>query len=148
MQEEVPTTTIPPSKRARMATFAPSWDSGFRELMSRKIISGYGLITAGSCQIAAGNIAELLGGPDQPAEQFSQLFQASEAYPTRVTLPGNTLYIIRKTEADAYAIGRRNRLSLCINNLPFGIVISAFKQPNLPAVVIPLVEKQAQELRK
>jgi hypothetical protein len=132
--------------RKRKESGADAWDAGFRNLLEQKMITGYGLIVAGSCEVAEGEVAKLFASPGSHACQLAAIFQGPE-YPASIEVCGDKLMVVKKGPADAFALGRRRELGLCINNSPFGIIVTTFRSNCHPHLVIPQVELCCKAVR-
>eukprot|EP00884_Botryococcus_braunii_P023348 jgi/Botrbrau1/9698/Bobra.0201s0028.1 len=132
--------------RKRKEPGADAWDTGFRTLLEQGVITGYGLIVAGACQVAEGEVTHLFANPDTHTCQLSEIFRGPE-YPTSIDVCGDKLMVVKKGPADAFALGRKRALGVCLNNSPFGIIVSTFRSSGHPHLVIPQVEMCCRAVR-
>ena len=127
------------------------WQQGLQHLLDQGTLAGYALLTRqGQCALAQGQLTDTFGSNscDIPpaAQQFTRVFD-SELPVEAFTLLGQKVIVFKQTPCDMYAISRRKQLGLCLNNLPFGLLISIFHKPQLPQTVIPKLETVCRSLR-
>lgn len=130
-----------------------SWDNELNELIDRGILTGAAQITLqGICIKAYGVLKDCFirepldkGTPD-PRSQFLHLFDFAVEAPTFEIL-GCKFFSFQHSERSVYAISKGRRKGLCINSLPYGVLITTFDRANFPQTVIPLVEKYCDSLR-
>ncbi len=132
--------------RKRKEPGADAWDTGFRALLEQGLITGYGLIVAGTCQVAEGEVQALFAGPDSRSDELSAIFRGPD-YPTSIEVHGDKLMVVKKGPADAFALGRKRALGVCLNHSPCGIIVSTFRSPGHPHLVIPQVELCCRSIR-
>lgn len=131
---------------------AQSWQQGLQQLCDQGSLAGYALLThQGQCEVAQGLLSTTFdsGSPgtvSPAAQQFHRVFD-SEQLAGAFVLLGQKVIVYKQTPCDMYAISRRKQLGLCLNNLPFGLLISVFKKPQLPQAVIPKLESACSLLR-
>lgn len=130
--------------RKRKEPGADGWDAGFRSLLELKVITGYGVVASGSCLLAEGEVNDLFA--NDTAAQLVDMFGGAD-YPASIDVQGDKLILVRKGPADAFALGRKRTLCVCFNNTPFGIVVTTFRSPSHPHLVIPQVELCCQAVR-
>lgn len=132
--------------RKRKEPGADGWDAGFRNLLEQKVITGYGVVASGSCVLAEGEVNDLFVGSHNTAAQLADIFRGEE-YPSSIDVCGDKLMLVKKGPADAFALGRKRTLCVCFNNTPFGIVVTTFRSPSHPHLVIPQVEMCCRAVR-
>ena len=128
------------------------WQQGLQKLYQQDILAGYALLTRdGTCESAEGLLASYFGSDcsTEASTASLQLRQACDtSQPTQVfTLLGYKAIVFKQTPCDVYAIARRKQLGVCLNNLPFGMLVSVFQKPQLPQTVIPQLEAICASLR-
>lgn len=131
---------------------AESWQRGFQQLLQDGVLSGYALVQHHTqCEIAHGILAEratassfIRNGATE--QDYSRLFSADQEI-LCLDILGCKAIVFKQTARDLYAITRRKHMGVCVNNLPFGVVVSIFQKPQLPQLVIPSVELVCAKLR-
>ena len=128
------------------------WQQSLQELCRQGTLAGYALLTRdGSCESAEGLLASYFGSDCSSHASIAslQLRQAFDVLtpPQAFSLLGHKAIVFKQTPCDIYAIARRKQLGLCLNNLPFGVLISVFQKPQLPQTVIPQLEAICASLR-
>ncbi|KAK9846437.1 hypothetical protein WJX81_003759 [Elliptochloris bilobata] len=100
---------------------APHWDTQLQHYLQQGVLSGYALIdAAGRCVCEAGVLCGEL--PTASASQLSAAFHALERAPERLQLCGQAAVVVRRTAADIYATLPHRRASVCVSNLPSGVL--------------------------
>lgn len=124
---------------------AEGWQGDLQQLLQNSTLTGYALVTQQQhCETAHGLLSSI--GASLTKQNFAQLFE-TEHPAGAVEVLGQKAIVYKQTPCDLYAISRRKQLGVCINNLPFGVLISVFRKPQLPQTVIPLLEKACAKLR-
>ena len=133
-----------------MADSSP-WQQGLEQLRQQGVLSGYALITRrGFCETAQGILSKSEHTSDNEVVKMGQHFcniLDSEKQADALTLLGQKLIVYKQTDCDIYAIGRRRSVGLCLNNLPFGVLVSVFEKPIIPQIAIPKLEALCTKLR-
>lgn len=134
--------------RKSQAKSDEDWDSGLQQLMQAGFITAYALVSKSAhCEVSEGLLKKEL--QDQLVlQQFAGLFHAREDAPLAFNIAGNHAVVFKKTESDLYAISKHRMLGVCVNALPFGVLITTYARPMLPQVVVPKVQRIADRLRK
>lgn len=129
-----------------------SWQEGLQQLHEQGIIAGYALLTGqGQCECSQGLLSDTFSSlasdkPSPAAQQFCGVFDSGQQADV-FTLLQQKAIVFKQTACDVYAITRRKQLGLCLNNLPFGLLISVFQKPQLPQTVVPKLEAICMSLR-
>lgn len=129
-----------------------SWQEGLQQLHEQGIIAGYALLTGqGQCECSQGLLSDTFSSlardkASPAAQQFCGVFDSGQQADV-FTLLQQKAFVFKQTACDVYAITRRKQLGLCLNNLPFGLLISVFQKPQLPQTVVPKVEAICMSLR-
>ena len=129
-----------------------AWQDGLQQLCTQGTLAGYALLTNnGRCELAEGLLAGCFGMPGSndvslTAQQFFHVFDSGKQTQA-FNLLDQRAVVFKQTPCDVYAISRRKQLGLCVNNLPFGVLVSVFQKPHLPQTVIPRLEKLCSSFR-
>ena len=127
-----------------------AWQDGLQQLHGDQDLvagtAGYALLTRnGRCELAEGLLAGCFGIPGSndvslAAQQFRHVFDSGKQAQAFNLLEQKAI-VFQQTPCDIYAISRRKQLGLCVNNLPFGVLVCVYCKPYLPQTVIPRLEK-------
>lgn len=129
-----------------------SWQHGLQHLCDQGVLAGYALITRqGHCESPQGILRDAFCSHTEQlssdAQQFYHIFDSGQQAET-FTLLNQKIIVFKQTACDVYGIGRRKHMGLCLNNLPFGLLISVYQKPYLPQTVIPKLENICASLRR
>ena len=130
-----------------------SWQHGLQQLCDQGVLAGYALMTRQGhfespqgifCDAVCSHTTERLSSD---AQQFNHVFDSGQQVET-FTLLNQKIIVFKQTACDVYGISRRKHMGLCLNNLPFGLLISVYQKPYLPQTVIPRLENICATLRR
>ena len=122
-----------------------SWQQDLQHLLQQGVLAGYALmIHQQRCETSH----RLLSTAQESLAQqgFAYMFE-SEQQVEAVSILGHKAIVFKQGPCNIYAISRRRQLGVCINNLPFGVLVSVFQKPQLPQTVIPMLEKICSNFR-
>lgn len=129
-----------------------SWQHGLQHLCDQGVLAGYALMTRqGHFESPQGILRDAFCGHtteqlSSDAQQFYHVFYSGQQAET-FTLLNQKIIVFKQTACDVYGISRRKHMGLCLNNLPFGFLISVYQKPYLPQTVIPQLENICASLR-
>lgn len=125
------------------------WQQGLEQLWQQGILSGYALVTRrGCCETAQGTLSKSESTSElvNIGQHFCNMLDSEKQVPA-LSILGQKLIVYKQTNCDIYAISRRKSLGLCLNNLPFGVLISVFEKPVIPQTAILKLEALCSKLR-
>ncbi len=109
------------------------------------LLSGYALVgTGGHLECAEGELQDSELSP-AAASQLSSIFHRPDNLPSKLEVCGQVAVVVQSTACDVYATFHRRRASVCVSNLPSGVLICLGPYP-LP-ILAPLVFKACSALR-
>lgn len=122
-----------------------SWQQDLQQLLQQGLLAGYALVTRQQqCKTSHGLLSK--AEDDLAKQDFSYMFESEQPIGA-VKILGHKAIVYRQTPCNIYAISRRKQLGVCINNLPFGVLVSVFQKPQLPQTVIPVLERICSKFR-
>ena len=130
-----------------------SWQRGLQHLCDQGVLAGYALMTRqGHFESAQGILRDVFCSHtteqlSSDAQQLEHVFDSGQQAET-FTLLNQKIIVFKQTACDVYGISRRKHMGLCLNNLPFGLLISVYQKPYLPQTVIPKLENICASLRR
>ena len=130
-----------------------SWQRGLQHLCDQGVLAGYALMTRqGHFESAQGILRDAFCSHtteqlSSDAQQLDHVFDSGQQAET-FTLLNQKIIVFKQTACDVYGISRRKHMGLCLNNLPFGLLISVYQKPCLPQTVIPKLENICASLRR
>lgn len=129
------------------------WQLELQRLCDQGVLAGYALLTRqGHFESPQGLLRDAFSSHTTEqlssyAQQFYNVFDSGQQAET-FTVLNQKVIVFKQTMCDVYGISKRKHVGLCLNNLPFGLLISVYQKPYLPQTVIPKLEYICASLRR